>query len=78
MGLLSLFAEMEINRNQLLRNSAGRLDSMRVDEGRSLAERMKARTAVGRGKNSLFSGPGSELGLDTERERQITIDINSC
>ena len=47
---------------------------MRVDEGRKgcslLAIRMKAPTVVGRAEKGLFSGPGSELRLGGEKEKE--------
>ena len=47
---------------------------MRVDEGRKgsslLAIKMKARAVVERGEKSLFSGPGSELRLVREKEKE--------
>ena len=61
--------------HQLLRapSSAGRHNSMRVDEGRNgwnlPAIRNKARTIVGTGDRSLLSDPGSELPLGEKKEK---------
>ena len=48
-------------------------NSVRIDEGRTgwslIAIKIKARTVVGRGKESLLGDPGSESHLGREKEK---------
>ena len=66
--------------NQMLRppSSVGRVNSMRVDEGRKgsslFATKMNAHTSAGVGigggeEKSVLSRPGSEIRLQTEKEK---------